>query len=191
MRAGLDKSKILEVAGKMADTRGLSSVTLKALAEELGIKPPSLYKHINGLDELNKELMLYGWKQLENEITKVAVGKAKEDALYSICYAYRDFVALHPGVFEAMLWYNMYQSDEHLEATKGTVAILFQVLDGYSIKYEQKVHIVRMLRGFLQGFLSVECNGGYGNPMAINESFDFSLKIIINGINKLQEEKAE
>ena len=191
MRVGLDKSKILEVAANMADSMGVSNITLKALAEELGVKTPSLYKHISGLDELNKELMLYGWKGLENKIVKVAVGKSKDDAIRAICYAYRDYVALHPGVFEAMLWYNMYQSEEHLEATKGTVEILFQVLDGYSINDEQKVHIVRMLRGFLQGFLSVECHGGYANPMAINESFEFSLKIILNGINKLQEGKSE
>lgn len=175
----------------MADSKGVSNITLKALADELGVKPPSLYKHISGLDELNKELMLYGWKSLEKEITKVAIGKAKDEAIIAICYAYRDYVALHPGVFEAMLWYNMYQSEEHLEATSGTVAILFQVLDGYGIKDEQKVHIVRMLRGFLQGFLTVESHGGYGNPMSISETFDFSLKIILNGIHNLQGGKTE
>lgn len=182
----MDKNTILEATAKLADNKGVSNITLKALAEELGVKSPSLYKHISGLDELNKELMLYGWKSLEKEITKVAIGKAKDDAIIAICYAYRDYVALHPGVFEAMLWYNMYQSEEHLEATAGIVSILFQVLDGYGIKDEHKVHIVRMLRGFLQGFLTVESHGGYGNPMAISESFDFSLKVILNGIHNLQ-----
>lgn len=186
MRVGLDKNIILETAGKLADAKGVSNVTLKALAEELGVKPPSLYKHINGLDELNRELMLYGWKSLEKEIAKVAIGKSQDDAIIAICYAFRDYVSLHSGVFEAMLWYNMYQSEEHLEATSGIVSMLFQILDGYDIKDEQKVHIVRMLRGFLQGFLSVESHGGYGNPMSIGESFDFSLKIILNGIRNLQ-----
>lgn len=186
MRAGLDKNIILETAGKIADTKGISSLTLKALAEELRVKSPSLYKHISGLDELNKELMLYGWKSLEKEIARVAIGKSQDDAIRAICYAFRDYVSAHPGIFEAMLWYNMYQSEEHLEATSGTVAILFQILDGYDIKDEEKVHIVRMLRGFLQGFSSVENHGGYGNPMSIGDSFEFSVKIILNGIRNLQ-----
>lgn len=186
MRVGLDKNIILETAEKLADAKGVYGVTLKALAEELGVKPPSLYKHISGLDELNKELMLYGWRSLEKEISRVAIGKSKDDAIRAICYAFRDYVSAHPGVFEAMLWYNMYQSDEHLEATSGTVSILFQILDGYDIKDEQKVHIVRMLRGFLQGFSSVEIHGGYGNPMSIGDSFEFSVKIILNGIRNLQ-----
>ena len=107
--------------------------------------------------------MLFGWRSLESEITRVAIGKAKDDAIIAICYAYRNFVAEHKGLFEAMQWYNMYQSEEHLQATKGTVSILFQVLEAYGLIEEQKVHIVRMLRGFLQGFSAIECHGGYGN----------------------------
>lgn len=187
MKAGLDKDKIIEAAAKMADEKGIANVTLKVLATELGIKSPSLYKHFSGgLDELNKELMLYGWHSLESELTRAAIGKAKDDAIIAICYAYRHFVAEHKGLFEAMQWYNMYQSEEHLQATQGIVSILFQVLEAYGLAEEQKVHIVRMLRGFLQGFASIESHGGYGNPTPINDTFDFAIKTILNGIRNLQ-----
>lgn len=186
MRVGLDKNAILKTAANMADTNGIASVTLKALAEELGIKSPSLYKHISGLDELNKELMLYGWKALEQDIIKASIGKAKDDAIIAICWTYRNYVTLHPGVYEAMQWYNMYQSEEHLNATEGIISVIFQVLDAYNLTEEQKVHIVRMLRGFLQGFLTIESHGGYGNPQPIDDSFNFALKTILNGIRDLQ-----
>lgn len=187
MKAGLDKDKIIEAAAKMADEKGIANVTLKVLATELGIKSPSLYKHFSGgLDELNKELMLYGWHSLESELTRAAIGKAKDDAIIAICYAYRHFVAEHKGLFEAMQWYNMYQSEEHLQATQGIVSILFQVLEAYGLAEEQKVHIVRMLRGFLQGFASIESHGGYGNPTPINDTFDFAIKTMLNGIRNLQ-----
>lgn len=186
MRVGLDKNTILKTAANMADTNGIASVTLKALAEELGIKSPSLYKHISGLDELNKELMLYGWKALEQDIIKASIGKAKDDAIIAICWTYRNYVTLHPGLYEAMQWYNMYLSEEHLNATEGIISVIFQVLDAYNLTEEQKVHIVRMLRGFLQGFLTIESHGGYGNPQPIDDSFNFALKTILNGIRDLQ-----
>ena len=186
MRVGLDKNTILKTAANMADTNGIASVTLKALAEELGIKSPSLYKHRSGLDELNKELMLYGWKALEQDIIKASIGKAKDDAIIAICWTYRNYVILHPGLYEAMQWYNMYQSEEHLNATEGIISVIFQVLDAYNLTEEQKVHIVRMLRGFLQGFLTIESHGGYGNPQPIDDSFNFALKTILNGIRDLQ-----
>ena len=192
MKIGLDRKTIIEVAANMADERGIANVTLKLLAAELGVKSPSLYKHFNGgLDELNKELMLYGWRFLEQKITKAAIGKSKDDAIIAICFAYRRFVAEHKGLFEAMEWYNMYQSEEHLQATQGMVSVFFQVLDAYELSEIQKVHIVRMFRGFLQGFSSIESHGGYGNPLSINDSFDFALKTILNGIHDLQGETKE
>ena len=191
MKAGLDKDIILKTAADLEDAEGIANVTLKALAEKLGVKPPSLYKHINGLEELNKALMLYGWKSLEKKVTRAAVGKSKEDAIRAIFYAYRDYVKEHPGVFEAMQWYNMYQSEENLQATEEIVAVLFQVLSAYDLQEEQKVHIVRMFRVFLQGFLMVEIHGGFGNPVSITESFDFSLEILLNGIKNLTKGKSE
>lgn len=187
MKAGLDKKTIIEAAAHIADERGIVNVTLKVLAAELGIKPPSLYKHFNGgLDELNRELMLHGWRSLENEIIKAAIGKAKDDAIMAICYAYRNFAAGHKGLFEAMQWYNMYLSEEHLQATEGMVSVFFQVLDAYGLNEGQKVHIVRMFRGFLQGFASIESHGGYGNPLSVKDSFDFALRTMLNGIADLQ-----
>ena len=187
MKAGLDKAKIIETAANIADEKGIAYVTLKVLATELGVKSPSLYKHFNGgLDELNKELILYGWRCLESEISRAAIGKAKDDAIIAICHVYRNFVAEHKGLFEAMQWYNMYQSEEHLQATQGTVSILFQVLEAYGLTEEQKVHIVRMLRGFLQGFAAIESHGGYGNPTPLDDTFDFAIKTIRNGIRDLR-----
>lgn len=192
MKMGLDKKTILQAAADMADERGMTNVTLKQLAAELGVKSPSLYKHFNGgLDELNKELMLYGWRSLEEKITKAAIGKSKDDAILAICFAYRSFAAGHQGLFEAMQWYNMYQSEEHLQATQGMVSVFFQVLDAYELSERQKVHIVRMFRGFLQGFSSIESHGGYGNPLSIDDSFDFALKTILKGIHDLQGEMEE
>lgn len=79
----------------------------------------------------------------------------------------------------------MYHSEEHLQATQGMVSV-FLVFESYEICEEQKVHIVRMFRGFLQGFSSIENHGGYGNPLSLNDSFDFALKTILNGIHDLQ-----
>ena len=187
MKVGLDKNTIIEAAANMADEIGVANVTLKVLAEELGIKSPSLYKHFSGgLDEVNKEMILYGWRILEADVTTAAIGKSHDDAIKAICFAYRKFVTEHKGVFEVMQWYNMYQSEEHLQASQGVISVIFRVLDAYGVTATQKVHIVRMLRGFLQGFSTIESHGGFGDSTPINDTFDFALNTILNGIRDLQ-----
>ena len=51
-RADIDKTIIIKKAAEMANEIGLEKVTLKLLANQLNIKPPSLYNHIKGLDDL-------------------------------------------------------------------------------------------------------------------------------------------
>ena len=80
----------------------------------------------------------------------------------------------------------MYLSDEHLQASEGTVNIIFRALSSYGLTEVQKVHTVRMIRAFMQGFCTIECHGGYGNPVSLNDSFDFALHTILTGISDMQ-----
>ena len=187
MKAGLDRETIIEVAAAIADDQGTQDITIKNLAEKLGIKSPSIYKHFSGgLEEINTELMLYGWSQMEKRIIDAAVGRSGDDAFIALCNAYRDFANEHKGLYEIMQWYNMYQSERHLKATEGMVNVMFRVLDAYGLETEQKVHIVRMLRSFLHGFATMECHEGYGSPYSVDETFDFSIRTIINGISDIK-----
>lgn len=63
---------------------------------------------------------------------------------------------------------------------------MFLILDAYGLTDAQKVHTVRMLRAFLQGFCTIECHGGYGNPVSLQDTFDFSLHTILTGIADMQ-----
>lgn len=190
MKAGLNKEKIIEKAAELAEKNGLSGVTMKALADELGIKPPSLYKHFSGgLEELNKELMLYGWRLLDGDITKAVIGKAKDDAVIALCHAYRGFVVSHKGLYEAMQWYDMYQSEEHMQASGGAVEIMYRALGSYEMTEEQKVHAVRLVRSFLQGFSTIEVHIGNARRVPLDDSFDFALNTILDGIAGMQKDR--
>ena len=48
-RAGLNGDRVVDEAERIADEVGLANLTLAALAERLGVRQPSLYKHIDGL----------------------------------------------------------------------------------------------------------------------------------------------
>ena len=53
-RAGLTKARVIDEAAQMADEIGLSHLTLAALADRLGVRYPSLYKHVDGMDGLQR-----------------------------------------------------------------------------------------------------------------------------------------
>ena len=187
MRTGLNRAEIVKIAADIADEKGAAGVTFKALAEKLGIKSPSLYKHFaGGLEELNRELMLCGWRMLDDEIIQAVAGKAKDDAVIALCHAYRQFVSRHKGLYEVMQWYNMFDSEEHRQACGGAVEVIYCALSSYKLTDEQKVHTVRMIRAFLQGFSTIEVNVGKDYPVTLDDSFDFALKTMLDGIAYIQ-----
>lgn len=182
----ISEELIIETSAHIANEIGLDNLSLKIIAEELNIKPPSLYNHISGLDNIKEKLMIYGWKQIENKMIDSAVGVAGYEALKNMCYAFYDYATNNKGVFAAMLWYNKYETQENNNSTARLFELLFKVMRALDISEDNINHSIRTLRGFLEGFSLLVNNNAFGNPISIKESFDLSLEIIMNGIKSLE-----
>jgi len=185
--AKIDKQTIIQAAANLANKDGLEKVTLKELAEIFGIRSPSLYNHIQGLDELRNSLMFYGWAQLGDDIAMSAVGKSGDDAVRAMCKSYRDYSTVNPGVFEAMMWYNQHSSQEAAQTTVGLTKLISLVLSAYNLKEDEKIHTSRMFRSFLQGFCSIANNNSFADPISVDESFDFAVELLIGSLASLKE----
>ena len=108
----IDKESVIKEAAYMANTIGIENLSLKTLAAQLGVKSPSLYNHIDGLDDLKQQLMLYGWKELENKIIEAVIGLSGYDAIRAMCYAFHEYAIENQGVFSTMLWYNQFENEQ-------------------------------------------------------------------------------
>lgn len=177
---------IIETSACIANKVGLNNLSLKIIAEELNIKSPSLYNHIRSLDEIKQRLMVYGWKQMEEKMLDSAVGVSGYEALKNMCYSFYDYATNNKGVFTAMLWYNKYENTQKENATTRLFNMLFKIMKSLDISDNNINHIIRTLRGFLEGFSLLVNNNAFGNPISIKESFDLSLEIIMNGIKSLE-----
>ena len=180
---------IIKTCETLSNRVGLNNLSLKMIAEELNIKPPSLYNHFTSLKEIKNELMIYGWKQLENEMINATIGVSGYDALKSMCNAFYYYTTSNKGVFEAMLWYNKYDNEKTRSATKRLYEVMLKVADSLNISEETTRHVIRTIRSFLEGFALLVNNNSFGNPISIKKSFDISLEIIVNGIKSLENKK--
>ena len=186
-RMGLDKNAVICRAAQLANDVGLENITLKALANDLNVQPPSLYYHIGGLDDLKKELMIYGWLQMEDKILEAVAGISGYDAIEVICRTFVKYATENPGVFNAMLWYNKFENDETNNATQKLFSVVFKVFSSLNISQEHSEHLMRTFRSFLEGFALLVNNNAFGNPISINDSFELSLKVLMAGIKTLEE----
>lgn len=185
-KIGLEISFIIKVAGEIADQYGVQEVTLANLAKELGIRPPSLYNHFDGLTGLRKKLAIYGINKLYEVMADAAIGVSGTEAVLAVSQAYVNFARMHPGIYEATLLAPDPEDVDVQEAGAKIVDLSVRVLQEYHLEGERALHAVRGLRSILHGFSSLEQKGGFKMSLDLNESLMIIIKAFLAGIGKTE-----
>ena len=175
-RAGLTPNAALEAAGRIADADGLPAVTLARLAAELGVRPPSLYKHVDGLDAVHRGLALRGLAEAVRRCQRATIGKARDQALFAFAHAYWQFAREHPGLYAASARAARPGENDIAAAGEALIGIVLAVLAGYGVKGDDALHASRGLRAIVHGFVQLDAMGAFRLKLDLAESFDRLLR---------------
>ncbi|WP_028649118.1 TetR/AcrR family transcriptional regulator [Nocardiopsis sp. CNT312] len=177
-RVGLTPRIVAEEAARIADERGLDSLSLSAVAQRFGVTVPSLYKHVDGLAGLHREVALLAAAEFGDRIRAAATGLAGPDALRAVADAYRSYAHDHPGRYAALQRAPGPDDPEAQKIFYAPVEVLTAVLRGFGIGDDRTVHAVRVLRSTLHGFVDLEERGGFGLPDDTEETY----RILLDGL---------
>jgi AcrR family transcriptional regulator len=170
-RAGLTPQRVVQEAGAVADASGLDRLTLAAVADRFGVAIPSLYKHVNGLDGLRRDLAVLAVRELTAALSRATVGRAGRDALYAMAGAYRAYATAHPGRYAASVRAPAPGDAEHLAVADDALAVFRAVLAGYGIAGPAAIDAIRGLRAAMHGFVALEAAGGFAMPQSVDGSY--------------------
>jgi AcrR family transcriptional regulator len=92
--------EVVEAARTLVEEEGPEALTMRRLAERLGIRAPSLYKHVAGKEALEAAVISEGFAELA-ETFEAAVDSA-EDPLPALAAAYRSFALRRPHLYRLM-----------------------------------------------------------------------------------------
>jgi AcrR family transcriptional regulator len=171
-RLGLNETRIVEEAERIADEVGLPRLTLAAVAESLGVRQPSLYKHVDGMDGLRRAISIRAKDELAETIARAAVGRARGAAIESMSRAYREWALDHPGRYAAAQFAPKAGDTEDGAASHEVVEVVSDVLVGYDLHDDDAIDATRALRATLHGFVTLEVAGGFGLPVDTDHSFE-------------------
>lgn len=166
----------------MADEVGLSHLTLAALAVRLGVRQPSLYKHIDGMDGLQRGIAIRAKNELADTLARATVGRARRDAVVSMSRAYRNWALEHPGRYAAAQRVPTPGDTEAEAADWAAVEIVGDILSGYDLQDDDAIDAIRALRAALHGFVTIETTGGFAHPADIGRSFDRLVQGLTNSL---------
>jgi AcrR family transcriptional regulator len=182
VRAGLTSTLVVSEAGNLADEVGFENLTISALAQRLGVKQPTLYKHVTGTSGLHREMAVLAKLELAEVMRRSAVGKSGDDALMAISTAYRTWATKHPGRYAATVRAPAPGDEKDEHASHEALDVVTSVLDGYGITGDDAIDVTRSFRAALHGFVTLEAAGGFGLPADVDRSFDRLIRNLVRAI---------
>ena len=182
-RVGLDARAVTYAGAELADEAGLDRLSMGLLAERLGVKPPSLYKHVDNIADLTHRIGVLAMGDLAEVIGDAIQGRAGSDALVAAAQAMRRFVIEHPGRYAAGNAARPTGPDDPLiPAASRVLESLTAALRGYQLDPDQQIHALRMLRSMLHGFATLEASGGFMIDTEVDDSFSWMVSLIDQGL---------
>ncbi|WP_375423802.1 TetR-like C-terminal domain-containing protein [uncultured Friedmanniella sp.] len=172
-----------EVGAGLADELGYPQLSMGVVADRLGVKTPSLYKHVDGLADLAHRIAVLATTELGDAVRDATQGRAGTDALQAAAEAMRRWVLDHPGRYAATLGARPTGPDDPLvAATDRSLGTFAAVLRGYQLPPGDQVHALRMLRSALHGFVTLEAAGGFQYDTDVTASFAWLVSTIDQGL---------
>ena len=97
-------AQIADVARALLDAEGPQALTMRRIAGVLGIKAPSLYKHLPDKAALEALVVAAGFAELAGTLAAAAAGSGGADGgrLAAIASAYRAYAVAHPHLYRLM-----------------------------------------------------------------------------------------
>ncbi|VDG31102.1 Transcriptional regulator [Lactobacillus paracasei ATCC 334] [Lactiplantibacillus mudanjiangensis] len=174
------QDQVVETALTLLDQNGLTNVTLKQVAAQLNIKPPSLYTHIKNLTELRALMAQVALTNLNTQLTQAVIGLSGRSAIQAAAMAYRDFFQRHPGQAELTQQVTSWANAPVAIATSDQiVGLLTTIVQQAGLAVPNDINYVRALRSFLYGFSTLERQNGFQLDESMDASFKFGLNLLL------------
>jgi AcrR family transcriptional regulator len=156
----LSRDAIVNAALVFLDREGWDALTINALATQLGTKGPSLYNHVQSLDDLRRTVRMRVIDDIIGMLNTVGQGRTQEDAVVSMAAAYRSYAHHHPGRYSAFTRMPLGGDDpEYTAATRAAAGPVLAALASYGLAGDNAFYAALEFWSALHGFVLLEMTG--------------------------------
>jgi AcrR family transcriptional regulator len=191
--ARLSREIIVNAALTFLDREGWDALTINALATQLGTKGPSLYNHVDSLEDLRRTVRMRVIDDIITMLARVAEGRVGDDAVLVMAGAYRSYAHHHPGRYSAFTRMPLSGADdpEFTAATKGAAAPVMAVLSSYGLDVEQAFYAALEFWSAMHGFVLLEMTGVMDDIVDTDTVFSDMVLRLAAGMERRSERSAQ
>jgi AcrR family transcriptional regulator len=176
----LTQHDVINAAIACLDKEGESALGVNRVARELGIKPPAIYKHLDGNTGLRRGVALAIWRNYLADCQQQTTGITESRALFrAAAIATRNFARSHPSRYTVMMQYQMRPNDaEEAEIIQQSLRLFQNSLQLYELSDNALIDVMRMVNAAIYGFIIRE----QSELMTLNRSPDDSYEVMLDAL---------
>ena len=184
--AKLSRDTIVNAALTFLDREGWDALTIDALAIQLGTKGPSLYNHVNSLEDLRRTVRMRVIEDIIGMLNTVGHGRTRDDAVIAMASAYRSYAHHHPGRYSAFTRMPLGGGDdpEFTDATRAAAGPVIAVLASYGLDGEDAFYAALEFWSAMHGFVLLEMTGVMGSIVDTDTVFSDMVMRLAAGMQR-------
>jgi AcrR family transcriptional regulator len=176
----LSRQDVIEAAIACLDKEGEAALGVNRVARELGIKPPAIYKHLDGNAGLQRAVALAIWHNYLAECRQQIAGITEPHALLRAgAQATRSFARHYRARYTVMTQYQMRPTDpQEAEIIQDSLRFFQKSLQLYELSDDALIDVMRMVNAAIYGFIARE----QSELMTLNRSPDASYEVMLDAL---------
>lgn len=176
----LSQQDVIDAAIACLDKEGDVALGVNRVARALGIKPPAIYKHLDGNTGLRRAVALEIWRNYLNDCQTQTMDITEPRTLLRVgAQATRNFARQYPARYTVMMQYQMRPTDrEEAEIIQNSLHFFQRSLQLYELSDDALIDVMRMVNAAIYGFITRELS----ELMTLNRSTDASYKVMLDAL---------
>jgi AcrR family transcriptional regulator len=176
----LTPQDVIKAAINCLDQEGASALGVNRVARALGIKPPAIYKHLDGNAGLTRAVALAIWRNYLLDCQNQTAEITTPQALLRVgAQAIRNFARRYPARYTVMMQYQLRPTDpEEAEIIYGSLDLFKKSLQLYKLSDDALIDVMRMVNAAIYGFILRE----QSELMTLTRSTDHSYEVMLDAL---------
>jgi AcrR family transcriptional regulator len=159
-RERLSRARVLQAAVALADKTGLDGFSMRGLAQELGVVPMALYKHVANKDELLDGMVDIVFGEMESP----SIGEDWRAALRRRALSAREALKHHPWAIGLME--SRHPGPANLRHHNATMGCLREA----GFPFKMAIHAYSVQDAYIYGFALQEQDLGFETPASAGQA---------------------
>ena len=193
-RAKTTDEAILAAAARLLEEGGLDALTMQAVAAEVGVRAPSLYKRIRDRAALVRAVQDAAAAELGAVLSKAVGGKDPRADLIAMADAFRAFAHRRSGVYGLLFAALPDEMRVSPEANQAAVAPVLTALTalvvgrgqagptGAQRRIGEPLEAARLFVAFAHGFVSMELAGAFRLGGDVERAWRAGVRTIVDAV---------